>query len=478
MSRDRRGLLLVPVAVLVVAVWVLRHRLGEPPWALLLDAAVAAFASVQCLRAAGRAGNRRARTAWTCQSLACAAWLLAPIAWLTGATGGPAVASAGRAGFLVLAGTGFWLTFRGEDRRARIRMVLDGGVGAAAMVVVTWPLVFAPVWEPAVAPTALALAFPLGALVLIIFYGFLALTELRPGNRRMPGLFVLGLGAVGVADLRLADQGTADSGGWLVGFAAVAAGASIYRGTTRRTSVPSTAAWLAYAPYLPLAAAAATVTAQALGTGAVPDPELAGMVLVVALVLLRQFLVLAENRTLVTRLAARERELVHQALHCPLTGLGNRSLLNTRLQEALDRGSGLALLFCDLDDFKRVNDTLGHQAGDELLIRVADRLRTTLRPEDTIIRLGGDEFAVLLECPADQARSLADRVWQAFQQPFEVAGHPHPQHASIGLVDVRSAAAPDTATEILKAADLAMYDAKRDGKNGVRVFTARQTTAA
>jgi diguanylate cyclase (GGDEF)-like protein len=313
--------------------------------------------------------------------------------------------------------------------------------------------------------------------VLIVFYAFLALTELRPGNRRMPALFVLGLAAVGVADLRLAASGTLDSGGWLVGFAGVAAAASIYRGTTRRTSVPSTAAWLAFAPYLPLAAAAATVAAQALGTGAVPDPELAGMGLVVALVLLRQFLVLAENRTLVTRLAARERELVHQALHCPLTGLGNRSLLNTRLQEALERGSGLALLFCDLDDFKQVNDTLGHQAGDELLIRVADRLRTTVRPEDTIIRLGGDEFAVLLECPVDQARLLADRVWQAFQQPFEVAGRPHAQRASIGLVDVRSAAAPDTAAEVLKAADLAMYEAKRDGKNGVRVFTPRQPTA-
>ncbi|MCA2219178.1 GGDEF domain-containing protein [Jidongwangia harbinensis] len=484
MTRSRR--LLLTLAVVAVLVWTLRHWLGTAaatagaalPWGTLLDAAAAATASMQCARAATRAGNRRARTAWICQSLACALWLLAPLTWLAGADPGAAPADAGRAGFLALAAAGFWLTFRGEDRRARLRMMLDGGVGAAATVVVAWAVLFAPLWERA---GAVAVAFPLAALVLIIFYAFLAWTELRPGNRRMPGLFVLGLALVGVADLRLAELGDAtggyavDSGGWLLGFACVATAAGTYRGTTRRQSVRSTAAWLAYAPYVPLTAAAATVAAQSAGPGPVPEPELAGMALVVLLVLLRQVLILAENRSLVARLAAREDELLHQALHCPLTGLGNRTLLTTRLQAALSTGAdgtapGMALLFCDLDDFKRVNDTMGHQAGDELLVQVADRLRTALRPQDTVVRLGGDEFAMLLLCEPDQARPLADRVWQTFQRPFEVDGHLLAQSASIGLVDVPASAALGTAADLLKAADLAMYEAKRQGKNGVRVF--------
>jgi diguanylate cyclase (GGDEF)-like protein len=487
MTSGRPRRLLVTLALVAVLVWTLRHWLGTAttaggslPWGTLLDAAAAVTASVQCARAATRAGNRRARIAWTCQSLACALWLLAPLSWLTGAGAGSAPADAGRAGFLALAAAGFWLTFRGEDRRARIRMLLDGGVGAAATVVVAWAVLFAPLWDRA---GAVAVVFPLAALVLIIFYGFLAWTELRPGNRRMPGLFVLGLALIGVADLRLAELSAlavtpvhgVDSAGWLLGFACVATAAGTYRGTTRRQSVPSTAAWLAYAPYVPLTVAAATVAAQSLGSGSVPAPELAGMALVVLLVLLRQVLILAENRSLVARLAAREDELVYQALHCPLTGLGNRTLLTTRLQAALAGSAGgtapgLALLFCDLDDFKQVNDTLGHQVGDELLVRVADRLRTALRPQDTIIRLGGDEFAVLLDCEPDQAQPLAERVWQAFQQPFEVDGHRLAQSASIGLVDVPASAALGTAADVLKAADLAMYEAKRQGKNGVRVF--------
>jgi diguanylate cyclase (GGDEF)-like protein len=443
--------------------WSATAGAAPAPWPAVVAAVAALAAAVRCRRAASRAGNPRGRTAWRAQSLGCVVWIAAPAAWLAGA--GP-YAAAGRAGFLALAATGFWLTCRGSERRARFRMLLDGGIGAAATVVVAWAVVLAPL-----ADRAAAAALPLAALVLIIFYGFLTMTEIRPGNRRMPVLFMLGLAAIGAADLRLAVTGAPDSAGWLLGFGCIVVAAGTYRGTTSRQSVPSTAAWLAYAPYVPLVLAAATVGYQALGPGAVPVPELAAMAVVVLLVLLRQVLVLAENRTLVARLAARERDLVHQALHCPLTGLGNRVLLTTRLQATLDTGHGFALLFCDLDDFKAVNDTLGHHAGDELLVRVADRLRTALRPADTVVRMGGDEFAVLLDCAAGEARPLADRVWQAFQQPFEVAGRSLPQGASIGLVDMRDAAGPATAADLLRAADLAMYDAKRAGKNGVRVFT-------
>ena len=123
--------------------------------------------------------------------------------------------------------------------------------------------------------------------------------------------------------------------------------------------------------------------------------------LLVALVLGRQFLAMAENRRLLLELSLVRDELRHRALHDPLTGLANRALFTDRLEHALtlrrDTRTHLAVLFCDLDNFKIINDELGHHAGDSLLCLVADRLRECLRPGDTVARLGGDEFAVLLE---------------------------------------------------------------------------------
>jgi diguanylate cyclase (GGDEF)-like protein len=419
----------------------------------------AVVASLCCAGAATRAGNRRARTAWCAQTLACACWAVAPVAWMLGARPLDPVPSAGRAAFLALAATGFWLACRSPDRRARVRMLLDGGASAAAVFVVTW--------ATAAGHAATTMAFPLAAVALNVFCLFLTLTEFRPGKRRMPAWYITGLSVIAAADVV---AGPPRAAGWLVGFACVAMSGRAYGGTTRRQSVPTTVGWLAYAPYAPMAAAALTVAAQALLSDRVPSPELAACGLIVLIVLLRQVLMLAENRTLVARLAASERELRHQALHCSLTGLGNRLLLTTRLQEALDDRSrgGTALLFCDLDDFKAVNDTLGHDAGDELLVRVGERLRSALRPADTVARLGGDEFAVLLTgCAPDEARALADRVWHGFQSPFAVAGRELSLGASVGLVTVGDEV---SAAELLKAADTAMYEAKRTGKNGVREF--------
>jgi diguanylate cyclase (GGDEF)-like protein len=430
--------------------------------ALVPAALAAAVASVSCAGAVTRAGNRRARVAWTAQTAGCVCWTVAAVAWQAGASPLGALPSAGRAGFLACAGTGFWLACRGPDRRARLRMLLDGGVAAGAVFVVAS--------AAAAGRTSTAITFPLVALALNVFCLFLTLTEFRPGKRRMPAWYISGLFLIAAADLRAAldsTPGPPAAAAWCAGFACVALSGRAYGGTTRRQSVPTTSGWLAYTPYLPLACAVATVAVQAVPGARLTAPELTGAGLVVLLVLLRQVLMLAENRTLVARLAARERELRHQALHCPLTGLGNRLLLTTRLQETLDDPARrpAALLFCDLDDFKRVNDTLGHDAGDELLSRVGERLRAALRPDDTVARLGGDEFAVLLPaCPALEARSLADGVWQAFQSPFPVAGRPLSLSASVGLVMVSN---ETSATEVLKAADTAMYEVKRAGKNGV-----------
>ncbi len=168
---------------------------------------------------------------------------------------------------------------------------------------------------------------------------------------------------------------------------------------------------------------------------------------------------------------AAEEVVRHRAFHDELTGLPNRSLLMERLARALHHaGRGehlLAALFLDLDDFKRVNDTLGHQAGDELLRLVARRLDTRLRERDTLARLGGDEFVVVLEGlshPAQAAR-VAEGLVETLLEPFTVAG----ESVRIG-VSVGVALPPGDGEALLKAADVAMYRAKDAGRNTWRLF--------
>jgi diguanylate cyclase (GGDEF)-like protein len=174
------------------------------------------------------------------------------------------------------------------------------------------------------------------------------------------------------------------------------------------------------------------------------------------------------------RLVEGRRRLVHQAFHDDLTGLPNRALLGDRAERALacggTRGRPLAAaLFLDLDDFKGVNDSLGHEAGDELLVEVATRLHASLRPQDTIARLGGDEFAVLLEELADpeDAVRAAERILLALSPPIRVVGRELHVRASVG---VAVADHGTTAEELLRNADVAMYQVKADGKCGYRTF--------
>ena len=176
-----------------------------------------------------------------------------------------------------------------------------------------------------------------------------------------------------------------------------------------------------------------------------------------------------------------EGQLRHQALHDSLTGLANRALFTDRIQHALDRASGLgdaslAVLFVDLDDFKTINDSLGHGAGDELLVAVGHRLGGTLRPADTAARLGGDEFAVLLENAATEApQAVAGRMLDAFDRPFTIQGKQVQMHASIGITLDTPTSTPE---EMLRNADLAMYVAKQRGKGRYELFEERMHTQA
>jgi diguanylate cyclase (GGDEF)-like protein len=164
--------------------------------------------------------------------------------------------------------------------------------------------------------------------------------------------------------------------------------------------------------------------------------------------------------------------LAHEALHDPLTGLANRSLFSLRVEAALTRDdTAPAVMFLDLDDFKGVNDTLGHAAGDALLMTVAERLRASLREDDLAARLGGDEFAVLLEhAPTSvEAERAAERVLAALVEPLLVEGRAVRVQASIGVA--LASAGASSADELLRNADLAMYTAKAGGRSRCAIFS-------
>ena len=199
----------------------------------------------------------------------------------------------------------------------------------------------------------------------------------------------------------------------------------------------------------------------------------------------------------VTDAVRAEEQLSHDALHDTLTGLPNRALLLDRLQEALDRsardGREIAVLFCDLDGFKEVNDTAGHGAGDAVLVETAQRLRGALRDSDTVARVGGDEFVLVVDpwsrndsggrtgpsrAPIELrsvTERLADRVIDAMRRPFHILGVDHEITISVGIAyqapSLVDGANATRARQVIEEADAAMYRAKHEGKNRVEVFS-------
>ncbi len=199
---------------------------------------------------------------------------------------------------------------------------------------------------------------------------------------------------------------------------------------------------------------------EALRTNLMEDPNVRGIVL---------------NMRDISERKAFESQLSYQAFYDSVTGLANRALFRNHLQHALDRGKRdgqpIAVLFIDLDDFKTINDSLGHAAGDQVLCEVGERLRNSLRAADTAARFGGDEFAVLIEGGdrGVQPSNVAERLLRALKEPFQVQGKDILVHASIGIVvlDVESDIDVDT---LLRNADVAMYVAKDRGKGRYQIY--------
>jgi diguanylate cyclase (GGDEF)-like protein len=176
----------------------------------------------------------------------------------------------------------------------------------------------------------------------------------------------------------------------------------------------------------------------------------------------------------VTECKALEEQLQHQALHDPLTGLPNRTLFSDRLRQALARakrrGTQIAVLFMDLDNFKVINDSLGHKAGDRILVAVSKRMKALLRPEDTVARLGGDEFVVLFKPrpgylqASQSAERLAHMICQAIVSPIRIDTVHHGSTAISVSASAGVAVMPaHRLGQLISAADIAMYRAKTSG---------------
>ena len=184
----------------------------------------------------------------------------------------------------------------------------------------------------------------------------------------------------------------------------------------------------------------------------------------------------------ITERKAFERQLQHQALHDPLTNLANRNLFMDRLEHALAgatrREGDVAVLFMDLDNFKVINDSLGHEAGDQLLTEIAGRLQACLRPEDSIARLSGDEFAILLEDvrSVNEATQIAERIAEELRAPIDLKARDVLVTTSIGIALRNSD--QDKPSDLLRNADLALYRAKDKGKARYQLFDASMNIQA
>jgi diguanylate cyclase (GGDEF)-like protein len=225
-----------------------------------------------------------------------------------------------------------------------------------------------------------------------------------------------------------------------------------------------------------------------------PFPSVADALYVGAYPVLTAGLILGASVTLFVLVAARmaaiigerealERRLAYQPYHDPLTGLPDRRLFVDRLEHELARaarqGRQVAVLFVDLDDFKPVNDTLGHAAGDHLLVAVGKRLLSCLRLADTAARLGGDEFAILIGNVGDEGRdatAVAERILQALRMPYELEGRETAVGASVGMV--LSDGTADRPWDVLRKAELALYRAKSGRKGSCEVFGAAKAGVA
>ena len=366
--------------------------------------------------------------------------------------------------------------------------LLDALIVAVGAGLVSWIFLMAPIVADAsatLAETGFALAYPLLDIVIL---AVLVRIVLAPGPK-VPamGMLLGALVALLTADFVYAAVALTDGystghpvDGIFLATSVLYAGAALHP-SMREVAAPVEAgevrlsAWRVILLAIASLMAPAVLLVQWLAGQAIDVPIIAtASIVLFLLVIARLGGVVADLRANLRHRQALEAELEQRAFHDPLTGLANRTLFANRLERALSqRDEPVAVLFLDLDDFKTINDSHGHQAGDELLVAVARTLGANVRAEDTVARLGGDEFAVLVERGATEgvARQLADRLIGGLKRPVRVAGRDRSVGASIGISLGRSGRA--SAEQLMSEADIAMYVAKGEGKGGSSVFDSR-----
>ena len=502
-DQDRKQLLARATALCTVAlgafvVLITAQPFGEQGTAIaddVLQAVSPSLAAALSVRAARRARGST-RRAWRYIGLSSAAWAAGQLVWtfyeivLGRETPIPSVADVGYLASPVLAVLGL-LSFPAGSVPlvVRIRTFVDGVLIAALLLLVGWATFIGPLVHSSKLSrvgTAMGVAYPAADLALV---AVIVLMWTRDRRLRVPSLHLLSaafvvLAVTDVSFVRLAAARSYVTGdlvdvGWFAGYMLVALAA--LASPPKRPAPPA----LPREPRLSSAGLvlptvlAGTAVALSLGgvgeegaSGQIPSWAFAGITL---LAVARQSMSLLERHGLQCRL---HRESRHDAL----TGLPNRVLATARLGTGLAKAGPVAgercgLLLLDIDDFKTINDSLGHQAGDRLLRAVADRMTAHVRPGDMVARIGGDEFVVILEpVTDDELTQVAERVTGAFVAPFDLEGIT--VHAGVS-VGVCSGGGDDdlSPTEMLRNADLAMYDAKHAGGGTARRFHPRMHEA-
>jgi diguanylate cyclase (GGDEF)-like protein len=369
------------------------------------------------------------------------------------------------------------LPVRSRGPGDRVRLGLDATTVLVCAATFLWQFVLEPLVRPDV---NLVTVLGLLALCLICLLAVLAVVKLMLAGtdavdtgalRALASVVVVGAVGSGLVPVLVDPRLNGVSNLITVTealLAALAAVLQIRAAGTARTPRAARRRTYSVLPYLAVGAIDALLIGVTVHGGG-QLPVVIGAVSATAIVATRQLLAFRDNAALVDSLQEHQRLLRWQATHDSLTGLPNRALFNEELTAAVTAPGPLTALLIDLDDFKTINDTLGHSVGDALLVEVGHRLRSVVRPGDLVARLGGDEFAVLLPgTDVGAGAEVAVRMLTALEAPVHAQGHPLSAAASVGVAERN---APDDWQTLLRHADLAMYAAKRKGKNRYAWYT-------
>ena len=436
---------------------------------------------------AARSSSGRQRIAWVCLSVGLIGWA-AGAASSVGSQGlrtGQVLSSGDIWPFVLFPlGLGAALVIfpTGVTMRYARRLVLDAVVVAGSFFLVFWLVVMNFAYRAAADADRLAQTLPAvyaAIEIAVLTLGLLLVARGPSAQRSTLALLTAGLACIILSDgvhtyiavHRVYAHGSFVHTGWIAGMLLIGIAALTSRhpkGPTRTVRTTESAWVSVWLPALTGFLVVVAATTDRLTTLA-SRPVLVLGVCLALVVFARQFVAIRDNQRLLA-------EAAEQAQRDPLTGVANYTRFNRRLADAMLRRERdrvpMAVMVLDLNDFKLVNDSYGHPAGDRLLMLVGYRIGEAVRAGDTVARLGGDEFGIVMTGPVEECQQVAHRVVGAFDAPFGVDGHVLSIRPSTGMAFADADGSAVSTETLLKQADTAMYSAKWAGSGGVHVFTA------